>query len=162
MEELRTRFYNTIDLVEEKNPTVFNQLAMLELQAKLLALDIIARESILTILKLSKDELIEFILSLNMYYMHVIEQEETIAENSTNNMNVPYCSQYTEFGYSSDCDYQSQAPQMTWSYGDVSGTSGQYSDQDNFYGSYQYQYQNYENWQTYHQIDSGWNEAVQY
>ena len=134
--------------MEEKDPTVLDQLTKLELQAKLLSLNIIARESILTILKLSKDELIKFILNLNMCYIDVIEQEETIAENYTNNMNIPYCSQYTEFGYSSDCDYQSQAPQMTWSYGDVSGTSGQYSDQDNFYGSYQYQYQNYENWQT--------------
>ena len=55
MEELRTRFYNSIDLVEEKDPVVLDQLTKLELQAKLLSLNINAGESILTILKLSKD-----------------------------------------------------------------------------------------------------------
>ena len=145
MEELRTRFYNSIDLVEEKDPVVLDQLTKLELQAKLLSLNIIAGESILTILKLSKDELIKFILSLNMCYMDIIEQEETTAEDLINIMNVPYCSQYTEFGYSSDYNYQSQAPQMDWSHSDVSGTSNQYSDQNNFHWSYQDQSQNYEN-----------------
>ena len=67
MEELRTRFYNSIDLVEEKDPVVLDQLTKLELQAKLLYyLNIFAGESILTILKLSKDELIKFILSLSL------------------------------------------------------------------------------------------------
>ena len=102
MEELRTRFYNSIDLVEEKDPVVLDQLTKLELQAKLLSQNIIAGESILTILKLSKDELIKFIFSLNMCYMDIIEQEETTAEDLINIMNVPYCSQYTEFGHSSD------------------------------------------------------------
>ena len=57
MEELRTRFYNPIDLVEGEDPVVLDQLRKSELQAKLLSLNIIAGESILTILKLSKDEL---------------------------------------------------------------------------------------------------------
>ena len=66
MEELRTKFFNSVNIVEEKNSTVLNQLTKLELQAKLLALNIIADESTLDMPKYSKDELVEFIISLNL------------------------------------------------------------------------------------------------
>ena len=93
MEELRRRLFNSIDIVMEKDYVVLDQLTKLELQAKLLSLHIIAGESILTILKMSNEELIKFILSLNMCYMDVTE-EETTTEDVINIMNDSYYSQY--------------------------------------------------------------------
>ena len=66
MEELRRRLFNSIDIVMEKDYVVLDQLTKLELQAKLLSLHIIAGESILTVLKMSKEDLFKFILDLNI------------------------------------------------------------------------------------------------
>ena len=189
MEELRTKFFNSVDLVEEQNPTVLNQLTKLELQAKLLALNIIAAESILDMLKYSKDELVEFIISLNLCYIQVevIEQAETAVENSINAMSAliypqfpnakPISqTQFTQVGhYPNDniiaTPYQPQIYQMTRSYDVVPDTASQYP-QNNFYpntndiqyyGSYNfYQYQDYQNSESYYQTALGWNEASQY
>ena len=86
MEELRRRLFNSIDIVMEKDYIVIDQLTKLEIQAKLLSLHIIAGESILTVLKMSKEELIRFILDLNMCYKDVTE-EETNTEDVINIMN---------------------------------------------------------------------------
>ena len=101
MEELRTKFFNSVDIVEKKNPTVLNQLTKLELQAKLLALNIIADESTLDMPKYSKDELVEFIISLNLYYIQVevIEQAEIAIENSINAMSAPIYPQFPNAEY---------------------------------------------------------------
>ena len=132
--------FNSIDIVEEKNPAVLNQLTKLELQAKLLALNIIATENILDVLKCSKEELVEFIINLNLCYIEVevIEEKETTVGNSTNTMSAPIYSQYpdaktfsqtqyTQVGYYPNDNmiaspYQTQFPQMTRSYDVVPGT----------------------------------------
>ena len=154
MEELRRRLFNSIDIVMEKDYVVLDQLTKLELQAKLLSLHIIAGESILTVLKMLKEELIRFILDLNMCYMDVTE-EETSTEDVINIMND---TQYNGFGYNANYVYDSQynvgysadyVSQIDWSH------SNQYS--ENSYWSHQDQFQNY----TYPQ-EYGWNGAIQY
>ena len=104
MEELRRRLFNSIDVVMEKDYVVLDQLTKLELQAKLLALHIIAGESILTVLKMSKEELIEFILDLNMCSMDVTE-EETSTEDV---INIKNDTQYNGVGYNANYVYDSQ------------------------------------------------------
>ena len=52
MEELRRRLFDSIDIVIERDYIVIDQLTKLEIQAKILALQIIAPESILTVLQI--------------------------------------------------------------------------------------------------------------
>ena len=165
MEELRTKFFNSVNIVEEKNSTVLNQLTKLELQAKLLALNIITPESILDVLKYSKKELVELIITLNLYYMQVkvIEQSEATVENSINAMSAPTYPQlpnaeyypisqpqFTQVGYYPDDNvlatpYQPQIPQMTRSYDVVPDGFYPNTNDIQYHGSYKfYQYQNYQ------------------
>ena len=155
MEELRRKLFDSIDIVIEKNYTVIDQLTKLEIQAKILALQIISPESILTVLKMSKQELVRFILDLNMCYMDVTE--ETSTENVINIMNDTqynmYDNQYNA-GYNASYVYDYQynvgnsddyVLQIDWS------RSNQYS--ENSYWSHQDQLQNC----TYPQ-EYGWNQ----
>ena len=56
MEELRRAIFDSIDIVTERNYNVIDQLTKLEIQAKIMGLGIIASESILTLLQMSKQE----------------------------------------------------------------------------------------------------------
>ena len=69
MEELRKAIYNEIDIVTERNFNVIDQLTKLEIQAKFLGLGLVASESFLTVLQMSKQEIIKFILQLNLHYV---------------------------------------------------------------------------------------------
>ena len=154
MEELRRAIFDSIDIVTERNYNVIDQLTKLEIQAKIMGLQIISPESILTMLQMSKQELIRFILDLNMCYMDVTE-EETSTEDVINIMND---TQYNGFGYNANYVYDFQynvrysadyVSQIDWSH------SNQYS--ENSYWSHQDHIQNY----TYPQ-EYGWNGAIQY
>ena len=62
MEEIRNAIYNEIDIVTERNYAIIDKLTKIEIQSKLLGLNIIAPESYLTILQMPKQRLIDFIL----------------------------------------------------------------------------------------------------
>ena len=85
MEELRRAIFDSIDIVTERNYNVIDQLTKMEIQAKIIGLGIgiIASESILTVLQMSKQEIIKFILQLNLHY---VTEEESI-EDVPNTMN---------------------------------------------------------------------------
>ena len=85
MEELRKAIYDQIDIVTERNYHVIDQLTKLEIQAKLVGLGIIASDSILTVLQMSKQQIINFILQLNLYY--VDDTEESIENDTQYTMN---------------------------------------------------------------------------
>ena len=83
MEELRRAIFDSIDIGTERNYNVIDQFTKLEIQAKIMGLGIIASESILTVLQMSKQEIIKFILQLNLHY---VTEEESI-EDVPNTMN---------------------------------------------------------------------------
>ena len=66
MEEAKTKFYESVDILEERNVEILQRLTKLELQSKLLSRHVIADCSILDIRKYNKKELIEFIVNLNV------------------------------------------------------------------------------------------------
>ena len=68
MEDIRNILFHQIDIVTTKDYATLDMLIKIELQAKLLSLNVIAPESFLTVLKLPKRDLIELILSMNLYY----------------------------------------------------------------------------------------------
>ena len=68
MEDIRSILFHQIDIVTTKDYATLDMLIKIELQAKLLSLNVIAPESFLTVLKLPKRDLIELILSMNLYY----------------------------------------------------------------------------------------------
>ena len=61
MEEAKTKFYESVDILEERNVEILQRHTKLELRSKLLLIHVIAEWSILDILKYNKKELIEFI-----------------------------------------------------------------------------------------------------
>ena len=77
MEDIRDAVFNQIDIVITRDYAVIDRLTKIEIQAKVLGLNIIAPESYLTILRMPKKHLIEFILQLNLFY----------AEENENDMN---------------------------------------------------------------------------
>ena len=77
MEEIRNAVFNEVDIVTTRDYAVIDKLTKIEIQAKVLGLNIIAPESYLTILKMPKKHLIDFILQLNLFY----------AEENENDMN---------------------------------------------------------------------------
>ena len=78
MEDIRDAVYNQIDIVITRDYAIIDMLTKIEIQAKVLSLNIIAPESYLTVLRLPKKDLIEFILGLNLYYAE--EDEDNISE----------------------------------------------------------------------------------
>ena len=79
MEDFRSMLYHQIDIVKTKDYGTLDMLIKIELQAKLLSLNVIAPESFLTVLKLPKRDLIELILSMNLYY------EDNVSETHEEN-----------------------------------------------------------------------------
>ena len=78
MEDIRDAVYNQIDIVITRDYAIIDMLTKIEIQAKILSLNIIAPESYMTVLRLPKKDLIEFILGLNLYYTE--EDEDNISE----------------------------------------------------------------------------------
>ena len=78
MEDIRNILFHQIDIVVTKDYATLDMLIKIELQAKLLSLNVIAPESFLTVLKLPKKDLIELILGLNLYYAE--DNEDNISE----------------------------------------------------------------------------------
>ena len=82
MEDIRSILYHQIDIVTTKDYATLDLLIKIELQAKLLSLNVIAPESFLTVLKLPKRDLIELILSMNLYYE---DNEDNVSETHEEN-----------------------------------------------------------------------------
>ena len=89
MEDIRNILFHQIDIVTTKDYATLDLLIKIELQAKLLSLNVIAPESFLTVLKLPKRDLIELILGMNLYYteddqdnMSEIHEENDMDENN--------------------------------------------------------------------------------
>ena len=82
MEDIRSMLYHQIDIVTTKDYGTLDMLIKIELQAKLLSLNVISPESFLTVLKLPKRDLIELILSMNLYYE---DNEENVSETHEEN-----------------------------------------------------------------------------
>ena len=78
MEDIRDILFHQIDIVITKDYATMDMLTKIELQAKILSLNVIAPESFLTVLKLPKKDLIELILGLNLYYAE--EDEDNMSE----------------------------------------------------------------------------------
>ena len=83
MEDIRDILFHQIDIVITKDYATMDMLTKIELQAKLLSLNVIAPESFLTVLKLPKKDLIELILGLNLYYAE--EDQDNMSETHEEN-----------------------------------------------------------------------------
>ena len=137
MEEIRNAVFNEVDIVTTRDYAVINKLTKIEIQAKLLGLNIIAPESYLTILKMPKQHLIDFILQLNLFY----------AEENVNDENAPNDMNETQEGMDDD-QYGRHGTNNFYGYhGDVNDYY-QYNDQDQYVNDYyQYSTQNQQYWQ---------------
>ena len=82
MEDIRNILFHQIDIVTTKDYATLDMLIKIELQAKLLSLNVIAPESFLTVLNLPKRDLIELILSMNLYYE---DNEDNVSETHEEN-----------------------------------------------------------------------------
>ena len=89
MEDIRDILFHQIDIVVARDYATMDLLTKIELQAKLLSLNVVAPESFLTVLKLPKKDLIELILGMNLYYteddqdnMSEIHEENDMDENN--------------------------------------------------------------------------------
>ena len=140
--------FNEVDIVTTRDYAVIDKLTKIEIQAKLLGLNIIAPESYLTILKMPKQHLIDFILQLNLFYAEENENDE----NAPNDMNETQewmdNDQYGRHGTNNFYGY----------HGDVNDYY-QYSTQDQQYWQ-QNQWQNgmyFQQWNRQYQND--WNES---
>ena len=145
MEELRRKLFDSIDIVIERNYTVIDQLTKLEIQAKIMGLQIISPESILTVLQMSKQELIRFILDLNLYYVN--DTEETSTEDVPDTMNDTQYNMY---------DYQYNARNASYFYGYNDGNSD-WSHSNQYYGKYYWSQQDQFQSGMYSQ-EHGWNQ----
>ena len=83
MEDIRNILFHQIDIVVTKDYATLDMLIKIELQAKLLSLNVIAPESFLTVLKLPKRDLIELILGMNLYYAE--DNEDNVSETHEEN-----------------------------------------------------------------------------
>ena len=88
MEDIRDAVYNQIDIVITRDYAIIDMLTKIEIQAKVLSLNIIAPESYLTVLRLPKKDLIEFILGLNLYYAEEDEDNMSETHEEMNDMDV--------------------------------------------------------------------------
>ena len=131
MEEIRNAVFNEVDIVTTRDYAVIDKLTKIEIQAKVLGLNIIAPESYLTILKMLKKHLIDFILQLNLFY----------AEENENDMNE------TQEGMDDD-QYGRYGTNNFYGYhGDVNDYH-QYNNQDQYVNDYyQYSAQDQQYWQ---------------
>ena len=66
MEEAKTKFYESVNILEEQNVEILRKLTKLELQSKLLSRHVIADDSILDVQKYNKKELIESVITSNV------------------------------------------------------------------------------------------------
>ena len=87
MEEIRDAVFNQIDIVIMRDYAVIDRLTKIEIQAKVLGLNIIAPESYLTSLRMPKKHLIEFILQLNLFYAEENENDMNETQEDMNDMN---------------------------------------------------------------------------
>ena len=130
MEEIRNAVFNEIDIVTTRDYAVIDKLTKIEIQSKLLGLNIIAPESYLTILQMPKQRLIDFILQLNLFY----------AEESENNENAPSDMNDTQEGMDDDQYGRNGTNNFYGYHGDVNDYY-QYNNQDQYVNDY-YQYNN--------------------
>ena len=148
MEDIRDAVFNQIDIVITRDYAVIDRLTKIEIQAKVLGLNIIAPESYLTILRMPKKHLIEFILQLNLFYAEENENDE----NAPNDMND------TQEGMDDDQYGRNGTNNFYGYHGDVNDYY-QYSTQDQQYWQ-QNQWQNgmyFQQWNRQYQND--WNES---
>ena len=87
MEDIRDAVYNQIDIVITRDYAIIDMLTKIEIQAKVLSLNIIAPESYLTVLRMPKKDLIEFVLQLNLYYSEEHEDNMSETHEEMNDMN---------------------------------------------------------------------------
>ena len=149
MEEIRNAIYNEIDIVTERDYAIIDKLTKIEIQSKLLGLNIIASESYLTILQMPKQRLINFILQLNLFYA---EESEDI-ESAPSDMND------TQEGMDDDQYGRNETNNSYGYHGDVNDY-WQYNNQDHYYWQQQNQWQNgmyFQQWNG--QYQNNWNES---
>ena len=149
MEEIRNAIYNEIDIVTERDYAIIDKLTKIEIQSKLLGLNIIASESYLTILQMPKQRLINFILQLNLFYA---EESEDI-ESAPSDMND------TQEGMDDDQYGRNETYNFYGYYGNVNDY-WQYNNQDHYYWQQQNQWQNgmyFQQWNG--QYQNNWNES---
>ena len=167
MEEIRNAVFNEVDIVTTRDYAVIDKLTKIEIQAKVLGLNIIAPESYLTILKMPKKHLIDFILQLNLFYAEENENDMNETQEEMNDMNETEEGMNDDqhgiygtdnfYGYHGDVnDYQ-----QYWQHNQDQYVNDyyQYSAQDQQYWQ-QYQWQNgmlFQQWNGQYQND--WNES---
>ena len=148
MEEIRNAIYNEIDIVTERDYAIIDKLTKIEIQSKLLGLNIIASESYLTILQMPKQRLINFILQLNLFY----------AEESENIESAPSDMNDTQEGMDDDQYGRNGTNNFYGYHGDVNDYY-QYNNQEHYYWQ-QNQWQNgmyFQQWNG--QYQNNWNES---
>ena len=157
MEDIRDAVFNQVDIVTTRDYAVIDKLTKIEIQAKVLGLNIIAPESYLTILKMPKKHLIDFILQLNLFYA---EENENDMNETQEGMDDDQHGRYGTdnfYGYHGDVnDYQ-----QYWQHNQDQYVNDyyQYSTQDQQYWQ-QNQWQNgmyFQQWNRQYQND--WNES---
>ena len=155
MEEIRNAVFNEVDIVTTRDYAVIDKLTKIEIQAKVLGLNIIAPESYLTILKMPKKHLIDFILQLNLFYA---EENENDMNETQEGMNDDQHGRYGTdnfYGYHGDVNYYYQYNNQNQYVNDYYQYSAQ--DQQNWQ---QNQWQNgmlFQQWNRQYQND--WNES---
>ena len=150
MEELRKAIYNEIDIVTERNYHVIDQLTKLEIQSKFLGLGIVASESYSAVLQMSKQQLINFILQLNLYY---------VDETEENNESAPSNMDDTQYRRNDTQESRNDTHYLYGYYGRNASYDGnsdwQYNNQAHYHWSQQQQFQsNMYEWNQW----NGWNQ----
>ena len=157
MEDIRDAVFNQVDIVTTRDYAFIDKLTKIEIQAKVLGLNIIAPESYLTILKMPKKHLIDFILQLNLFYA---EENENDMNETQEGMDDDQHGRYGTdnfYGYHGDVnDYQ-----QYWQHNQDQYVNDyyQYSAQDQQYWQ-QNQWQNgiyFQEWNR--QYQNNWNES---
>ena len=142
MEDIRNILFHQIDIVTTKDYATLDMLIKIELQAKLLSLNVIAPESFLTVLKLPKRDLIELILSMNLYYE---DNEDNVSEtHEENDMDEGIDNGQNDYQENNFYNYYGEISnhQQYWQY-----NQHYHQDQD------QEQWQQWQHWQQWNQ----WN-----
>ena len=152
MEDIRDAVFNQIDIVITRDYAVIDRLTKIEIQAKVLGLNIIAPESYLTVLRMPKKHLIEFILQLNLFYAEEDMNDMSETQEGINNDQHGRYGTDNFYGYYGDMnDYQ-----QYWQHNQDQHYY-QYSAQDQGYWQ---QWQNgmlFQQWNGQYQND--WNES---
>ena len=162
MEDIRDAVFNQIDIVITRDYAVIDRLTKIEIQAKVLGLNIIAPESYLTILRMPKKHLIEFILQLNLFYAEENENDMNETQEDMNDMNE------TQEGMNDDQHGRYGTDNFYGYYGDMNDYQQYWQhNQDQHY--YQYSAQDQEYWQQWQngmlfqqwngQYQNDWNES---